>query len=100
MDVNILPYLKDEYSSEGFQQKYISHFKKFYALHSTSSTDGVWYHPKWDKFETNFFKQFPTAFGGDHSEFGRAYKLWLTAFKIPAPGKKILANIIEQYNAL
>lgn len=100
VDGDIIPYLKDEYSSEGFHKEYIPSFKKFYALHSTSTTDGVWYHPKWDEFETKFFKQFPTAFGGDRSEFGRAYKLWLTGYKIPAPAKKTLANIIEQYNAL
>lgn len=100
VDVDILPYLKDEYSTEGFHKEYLPSFKKFYAIHSISTTDGVWYHPKWQEFEDNFFKSFPEAFGGDHSKFGRAYKLWLSAHKIPAPAKKTLASIIEQYNAL
>lgn len=100
VNTDILPYLKDEYSTEGFHKEYVASFKKFYAIHSTSSTDGVWSHPKWDEFETNFFKQFPEAFGGDHSKFWQAYKLWLTAYKIPAPAKKVMAQIITNYNGL
>jgi hypothetical protein len=100
INTDILPYLKDEYSPEGFQQKYISYFKNFYAIHSSSTTDGVWYHPQWQSFEDGFFKAFPTAFGGDHSKFGRAYKLWRTSYSIPIPAKKKLAKIIETYNSL
>lgn len=100
VNVDILPYLKDQYSTEGFHKEYANEFTKFYKIHSTSSTDGVWYHPKWKEFEDSFFRKFPTAFGSDRSEFGRAYKLWRTAHVIPAPARKILANIIEQYNAL
>lgn len=100
VNVDILPYLKDEYSTEGFHKEYVPSFKKFYAIHSSSPTEGVWYHPKWQEFEDAFFKSFPNAFGGDHSKFGWEYKLWLTAYKIPVPARKTLVSIIEQYNAL
>lgn len=100
VNVDILPYLKDEYSSQGFHKEYLPAFLKFYAIHASSTTDGVWYHPKWQEFEDNFFKQFPNAFGGDHSKFGWEYKLWLTAYKIPAPARKALAEIITKYNGL
>jgi len=96
----ILPYLKDEYSSDGFKKEYLTAFKKFYAIHSVSSTEGVWNHPQWDGFENTFFKQFPDAFGGNSSDFAKAYKLWRTSYTIPQAARKVLANVIEQYNAL
>jgi hypothetical protein len=96
----ILPYLKDEYSSDGFKKEYLPAFKKFYAIHSVSSTEGVWNHPQWDEFENTFFKQFPDAFGGNSSNFAKAYKLWRTSYTIPQAARKVLANVIEQYNAL
>ena len=99
IDVNILPYLKDESSSDGFQKQYVPYFKAFYAIHSKSSTDGVWYHPKWQKFEDDFFVKFPNAYGGSRQTFGQAYKLWLKTTRLSTPAKKALANIIEILNA-
>jgi hypothetical protein len=100
INTDILPYLKGEDSPEGFQQKYVSYFKKFYAIHSSSPKDGVWSHPQWQNFEDGFFTAFPTAFGGDRSKFGRAYKLWRTSYVIPVTARKKLAEIIETYNSL
>ena len=99
IDVDILPYLKDEYSANGFQKQYIPEFKKFYAIHSKSDTDGVWYHPGWQKFEDDFFVKFPNAYEGSRQTFGQAYKLWLKTTRLSAPAKKALANIIEILNA-
>ncbi|MEI6773790.1 MAG: hypothetical protein WCL18_03035 [bacterium] len=98
IDVDILPYLKDEYSSNGFQKQYVPYFKAFYAIHSKSDIDGVWYHPKWQQFEEDFFKKFPNAYAGDHQMFGNSYKLWLQTTRLSAPAKKALGSILEICN--
>lgn len=121
IDTTIVPYLYNKGFTDGYKSNYNSVFEKFYQV-QIKEDSGVWYSPHWEKFEQDFFKSFPTAFGRasipsktaaediqeeyttsvytSSSAFGQSYKRWLTVRKISPAAKSKLAEGIIKYNNL